>query len=291
MTGETLVTAAAFRERYVTSQDGLRLYSRDYGDPLSPRLPLICLTGITRNSADFAELAERHAGERRVICIDYRGRGRSAYDRNWRNYRPEVYAGDIVQVIAANDLHRVIVVGTSLGGLLAMGLAVLRPTLLGAVVLNDIGPAVTPGGLARILAYSGTDHPQPDWPSAVAYLRRLLPTMSIKTDEDWLRHARGTFRPGEDGQLHFDWDVNLTKPLRHANGAVPDLWAYFGALRRVPVLSLRGSRSDVLSPETVERMALVKPDLQRATVADAGHAPTLNEPDAAAVVDAFIRRF
>jgi pimeloyl-ACP methyl ester carboxylesterase len=172
-----------------------------------------------------------------------------------------------------------------------MGLAVLKPTVLGAVVLNDIGPALAPGGLGRILSYIGTDHPQPDWPSAVAYVRQLLPTLSITTDQAWLKMAQGTFRQGEDGLLHFDWDVALAKPLRQTAGAVPDLWAYFGALRRLPVLALRGSRSDVLSVETFERMALVKPDLQRVIVANSGHAPILDEPDAAAAIDDFIRRF
>jgi pimeloyl-ACP methyl ester carboxylesterase len=281
---------AAYRERYVTSQDGLRLYFRDYGNPSSPRLPLVCLTGIARNSADFADLAQRHAAERRILCLDYRGRGRSDYDRDWRNYQPQVYVGDIANLVAANDLDRVIVIGTSLGGLLTMGLAVQKPTMLGAVVLNDVGPAVTTGGLARILDYIGADHPQPDWPSAIAYLRQLLPTLSSRTDEAWLKLAQGTFRQGEDGRLHFDWDVNLAKPLRRGS-AVPDLWAYFGALRRVPVLALRGALSDVLSVETFERMALAKPDLVRVTVANCGHTPSLNEPDAAAAVDDFIRRF
>jgi pimeloyl-ACP methyl ester carboxylesterase len=281
---------AAYRERYVTSQDGLRLYFRDYGNPCSPRLPLVCLTGIARNSADFADLAQRHAAERRILCLDYRGRGRSDYDRDWRNYQPQVYVGDIANLVAANDLDRVIVIGTSLGGLLTMGLAVQKPTMLGAVVLNDVGPAVATGGLARILDYIGTDHPQPDWPSAIAYLRQLLPTLSSRADEAWLKLAQGTFRQGEDGRLHFDWDVNLAKPLRRAS-AVPDLWAYFGALARVPVLALRGALSDVLSVETFERMALAKPDLVRVTVANCGHTPSLSEPDAAAAVDDFIRRF
>jgi pimeloyl-ACP methyl ester carboxylesterase len=280
----------AFRERYLTAQDGLRLYFRDYGDPLSPHLPLLCLTGIVRNSADFADLAARHAGERRVICLDYRGRGRSAYDRNWRNYDPFVYVGDIAHLIAATGLERVIAVGTSLGAVLVMGLAVLKPTVLGAVVLNDFGPEVVPGGVARILHYIGADHPQPDWGSAVRYLRQLLPTLSIRTDEGWLKMARGTYREGADGRLHFDWDVTLAKPLARSSGTVPDLWPYFRALRRVPTLALRGDLSDVLSAETFERMALAKPDLLRVTVANAGHAPTLNEPEAAAV-DEFIRRF
>jgi pimeloyl-ACP methyl ester carboxylesterase len=278
-----------FRERYLTAQDGLRLYFRDYGDPLSPRLPLICLSGLVRNSADFADLAERHAGERRVICPDYRGRGRSAYDSAWLNYEPFVYANDIAHLIAATGLERVIVVGTSLGALLAMGLAVLKPAALGAVVLNDLGPELSPGGLGRILDYIGNDRPQPDWPSAVRHLRELLPTLSIRSEEGWLKFARATYREGADGLLHFDWDMNVARPLAR-NRVLPDLWPYFHALRRLPVLALRGALSDVLSAETFERMALAKPDLRRVTVASSGHAPTLNEPEAAAV-DEFIRRF
>jgi pimeloyl-ACP methyl ester carboxylesterase len=282
---------AAFRERHLVAQDGLRLYFRDYGDPLSPRLPLLCLTGIVRNSADFADLADRHAGERRVICPDYRGRGRSAYDSDWRNYDPFVYANDLAHLMAATGLERVVVVGTSLGAALAMGLAVLTPAQLAGIVLNDFGPEVAANGVSRILDYIGADHPQPDWPSAVRHLKELLPTLSIRTDEGWLKLARGTYREGADRMLHFDWDVNLAKPLAAANGSVPDLWPYFRALGRLPVLALRGDLSDVLSQATFDRMAVVKPDLERVTVANAGHAPTLNEPEAAAAVDDFIRRF
>jgi pimeloyl-ACP methyl ester carboxylesterase len=282
---------AAFRERRLAAQDGLSLYYRDYGDPLSPRLPLVCLTGLTRNSADFADLADRHAGERRILCLDYRGRGRSAYDSDWRNYDPRIYVSDIAHLLAANDLHRVVVVGTSLGGVLTMALAVLKPTTLAAAVLNDIGPDVVPGGLIRIMGYIGTDQPQPDWPSAVRYLRQLLPTLSIRSDEGWLKMARATYRQGADGLLHFDWDVKLAKPLLAQSGNVPDLWPFFSALRRIPTLVLRGALSDVLSPETFARMALVKPDLERVTVPNSGHVPTLNEPEAAAAIDAFIRRF
>jgi pimeloyl-ACP methyl ester carboxylesterase len=282
---------ARFREKRLRGQDGLALYYRDYGDPLSPRPPLLCLTGLTRNSADFADLAERHAGERRVLCLDYRGRGRSAYDSDWRNYDPRVYVSDIAHLIAANDLHRIVAVGTSLGGVLVMALAVVKPTVLAAAVLNDIGPDVVAGGFTRILDYIGEDQPQPDWASAVRYLRELLPTLSIRSDEGWLKMARATYRQGEDGLLHFDWDVKLARPLLAQRGVVPNLWPFFRALRRVPTLALRGALSDVLSIETFERMALAKPDLERVTVPDAGHAPTFNEPEAAAAIDAFIRRF
>jgi pimeloyl-ACP methyl ester carboxylesterase len=282
---------ASFHERRLTTQDGLSLYFRDYGDPLSPRLPVLCLTGIVRNSGDFADLAERHAGERRILCLDYRGRGRSGYDRDWRNYHPMVYVRDIAHLLAAADLHRVMVIGTSFGGLLAMALGVLKPTSLAAVVLNDIGPDLVDGGFARILDYIGIDQPQRDWETAVTYLQKLLPQLSIRTAEGWRKFARATYREGEDGLLHFDWDVNVAKPLATQRGEFPDLWPMFRALHRTPTLALRGATSDVLSPETFERMALAKPDLVRVTVPGSGHTPTFNEPEAAAAVDAFIRRF
>ena len=282
---------AAFRERRFAAQDGLSLFYRDYGDALSRRLPMICLTGLTRNSADFADLAERHAGDRRILCLDYRGRGRSAYDSDWRNYDPRIYVSDITHLLAANDIHRAVVIGTSLGGVLAMALAVVKPTALAAVVLNDIGPDVVPGGLARIMGYIGIDQPQPDWPSAVRYVRQLLTRLSPRSDADWLRMAQGTFREGPDGLLHFDWDVKLAKPLMAQSSNVPDLWPFFSALRRIPTLVLRGAISDVLSPETFARMAVVKPDVERVIVPESGHVPSLNEPEAASTIDAFIRRF
>jgi pimeloyl-ACP methyl ester carboxylesterase len=281
----------SFRERHITLQDGLKLYFRDYGDTLSPRAPLLCLSGLVRNSTDFADVAERHAGERRVIAPDYRGRGRSDYDTDWRHYDPFVYVNDLAHLIAATGLERIIVLGTSLGAALAMGLAVMKPTAIAAVVLNDLGPDVAPDGLGRILAYVGRDHPQPDWPSAVRYLQQLLPHLSIRTEEGWMKLARGTFREAADGLLHVDWDITLARRLGQVSGAVPNLWPYYRALGRVPTLALRGELSDVLSSETFERMALAKPDLERVTVRHAGHTPTLSEPDAASALDDFIRRF
>jgi pimeloyl-ACP methyl ester carboxylesterase len=141
------------------------------------------------------------------------------------------------------------------------------------------------------MGYIGSDQPQPDWPSAARYLERLLPTMSIRGEAGWLKMAKATFRLGDDGLLHFDWDVKLAKPLLAQANSAPDLWPYFAALRPVPTLVLRGVLSDVLSAETFERMARIKPDLERVSVANSGHTPTLNEPEAAAAIDAFIRRF
>jgi pimeloyl-ACP methyl ester carboxylesterase len=278
-------------ERHLSAQDGLQLYYRDYGDRLSPRLPLLCLTGLTRNCQDYADLAARFAATRRVICPDYRGRGRSAYDADWRNYDPMIYLGDIGHILMANDIDRVVVVGTSLGGLLVMGFAVLRPTSIAAAVINDIGPDVDPGGLDRIIDFIGIDRPQPDWPSAVAMLRKTLPRLAIRDAQWWERFARATYREGADDALHFDWDIAIAEKLKRSAGNIQDLWPLFRALRDIPTLAVRGGISDVLSEDGLRRMIDAKPDLVAVTVPGIGHTPTLDEPEIKGVLDDFIARF
>jgi pimeloyl-ACP methyl ester carboxylesterase len=274
-----------YRERRFTAQDGLGLCYRDYGDPLSTRRPLLCLGGLTRNAKDFHDFAGRLAGERRVVCPDYRGRGRSDYDPDWRNYRPETYVNDIFHLMAAANLHDAIVCGLSLGGLLAMGLSVVAPAQLAAVILDDVGPEVDDAGIERIRAYVGHDRPQPDWPAAVAEVKRLFPNLGIAEEAGWRRFAEATFREADDGRLHVDWDIALAKALRHDRH---DLWVYYRALRPFPVLAIRGALSDVLSAETFARMAEVKPDLLRVTVAGVGHAPLLDHPEVAQAIDEFL---
>jgi pimeloyl-ACP methyl ester carboxylesterase len=285
------VSRGGYRERYISAQDGLRLFYRDYGDPGSARTPVLCLTGLTRNSADFVDLAERLSSDRRVLCPDYRGRGCSAYDPDWRNYDPIVYLGDIGQLLAANDIGRVVVVGSSLGGILAMGLAVLRPTLLAAAVINDIGPDVDPDGLARIIAFIEHDRPQPDWSTATRMLQHALTGLAAKDAPWWERFTRATYRQGPDGLLHFDWDIAIVEKLRRSNGAIQDLWPVFGALRDIPTLLVRGALSDILTEDGLHRMVRAKPDLLTVTVPDVGHVPSLDEPAVQEILDGFIARF
>lgn len=275
----------SYRERRMSAQDGLGLSYRDYGDLLSERAPVLCLGGLARNAKDFHHFAGRLSHQRRVVCPDYRGRGRSDYDPNWRNYRPEVYVNDLFHLMAAADLHGVIICGMSLGGLLAMGLSVLAPSQLIAVILDDVGPEVDDIGIVRIRDYVGRDHPQPDWTAAVAEVKRLFPKLGLSDEAGWRRFAEATFREGQDGQLHVDWDVSLAKALAHDQH---DLWAYYRALVPFPVLAFRGARSDVLSAETFERMAEVKPDLIRVTVAGVGHVPLLDHPEVEQAIDDFL---
>ena len=277
-----------FHDGYFLSQDGLRLYYRDYGDARSAKTPVLCLSGLVRHSFDFDHVAMRLAASRRVLCPDYRGRGRSAYDPDWRHYEPRTYIMDVLDLLAVTGVERAIVIGTSLGGLLAIGLAALRPTALAGVVLNDIGPELVPGGLARILHYIGNDKPQPDWESAIQFLKTLLPRLAPNADDAWWRTlAGGTYAAGSDGRLHFSWDLAIARAMRE-QAELPDLWALFRGLKEVPTLLLRGELSDLLSEETVPRMALEKPDLVCVTVPGRGHTPSLDEPQSERAIDAFL---
>ncbi len=278
-------------ERRVTSFDNLSLYVRDYGDPLDPRPPLFCLGGLTRNSKDFESLAEKYSADgRRVICPDYRGRGQSEYDANWRNYDPRTYIRDIQDLLSALNLHRVVVVGTSLGGILGMGMAVAMPGALAAVVMNDVGPKVETGGLDFIINYIKEDRPHDDWDSAVATIKTMLPNLTFQDEGIWLKMAQNTFRERDDGRLYFDWDVNIVKPMLESSYEIPDMWPLFRALKDVPTLVLRGAESDILSRETFAEMQTVKPDMIAVEIPRAGHVPTMAEPESRAALEAFFGR-
>jgi len=278
-----------FTERRVTSHDNLSLYIRDYGDPLDHRAPLFCLGGLTRNSKDFESLAERYSSDgRRVICPDYRGRGKSDYDNDWRNYDPRIYLRDIQDILSALNVHHIVVVGTSLGGILGMGMAVAMPGALTAVVMNDVGPKVETGGLDFIINYIKEDRPHDNWDGAVATIKTMLPNLTFQDEGIWLKMAQNTFREREDGRLCFDWDVDIVKPMQDKSYAIPDMWPLFRALKNVPTLVLRGAESDILSRETFTRMQEVKPDMIGVEIPRAGHVPTMAEPESRAALEAFL---
>jgi pimeloyl-ACP methyl ester carboxylesterase len=275
------------RERFVTNAAGRRIFVADWGDPHDPRLPILGLPGYSRNSRDFAHLADRLA-PRRVVSLDYRGRGRSDYESDWRDYDPRGLLDDVRQVAIATGLHRFVAVGTSLGGILAMALAVAMPASLVAAVLNDVGPEVAPAGTDFLLDYMGRDRPLPDWPSVIAELRRMLPDMSFSSDADWAEFARNTFREGKDGLLHIDWDPAIVKPLTRGNAREADLWPLFRALKPFPVLVVRGGVSVLFSAATLSAMQAAHPRLRSVTLDGVGHAPTLDEPPVRQAFDALL---
>jgi len=284
-----LQSGGAFQERIIRAQDGLKLYFRDYGDPNHPAPPILCLSGLARNSKDFAPFAARVSADgRRVLCLDYRGRGRSAYDPDPKNYQPATYLNDARHLLCALGLHKVVVMGASLGGILGMAFGAAMPTTIVGLMMNDVGPEVDTSGFDRVRDYLKTDRPHDSWESAIADLRTIFANHAF-TEDEWRAVAEGTFREGPDGRLHFDWDVRLYETLEAAD-KIPDLWPYFRSVRHVPVLVLRGENSDILMPETLDKMADAHPDLRAVTVPKAGHTPTLKEPASVEAIDDFLDR-
>jgi len=284
------LNGTAWQDRYFESSDGLTLYYRDYPAPESGRPPVMCLPGLTRNSRDFEALAVwLQRGGRRVLTPDLRGRGRSQYDPNWSNYHPGTYLGDLERLQVAASAERVIVIGTSLGGILAMLIAATRPAAIAGAVLNDVGPEIAPEGLQRIAQYVGRHAPVGNWEEAVAQAQSTyglaLPDLTLA---DWQALARRSYIE-VDGVPRLDMDPMIGEAVRAAPaGAAPDLWPVYAALAPLPVLALRGAMSDVLSEATFDRMALEKPDLRRLSVPRRGHPPLLDEPECLAAIDEFL---
>ncbi len=275
----------AWRDLWVTAADGLRLHARDYGSRLAPGLPVICLPGLTRNAKDFHDLALHLSGDperpRRVLAVDYRGRGRSEYDRDWRNYDLKVELEDVLQVVTVAGVSEAVVIGTSRGGLLAMALAARRPTLLRGVVLNDIGPVIESKSLVRIRGYVGKLPSPRTYAEGGEILKGLFKAQFPRsTDEDWQALARSTWKEA-NGRLVLDYDPALRKTLESVDleTPMPPLWFLFAGLKGIPVLVLRGANSDLLSTETLQAMAAAHPDLEAVTVPDQGHVPALRGRD------------
>ena len=267
------------------SFDDLRLYVRHYQAPSAKFRSVVCLPGLTRNSRDFHTLAtylSRYAEKPRdVYCFDYRGRGRSQYDRKWRNYVPYIELLDILDFLTINGLHKVGIVGTSRGGIIAMLMAALRPTAMGPVVLNDIGAVIETRGLARIINYVRRMPNPKSWPDAVMIVREINErTFPNLTDAEWEEIARAIF--GErKGKPMRAYDRRLARAVGSIDLSrpIPDLWPQFIALGQVPVLAVRGVNSDVLSAETLQAMIERHPNLRSITVPDQGHAPLLKDQE------------
>ena len=292
MTGTTTPPTSAF----ISAPDGLRLHARCYGARSAGTRPVVCLPGLARTAADFEPLAEALANDasrpRRVIALDYRGRGQSEYDRDPANYNFQVELADLLAVMAALDATPAILIGTSRGGILAMLLAAVRPSAIAGVVLNDIGPVIEPKGLIRIKGYVGK-LPQPrSFEEGAEILRRLFDHQFPKlTHEDWLASARRTFRQ-ENGALLPTYDVKLAKTLEGVDfeKPFPPLWQQFDALGHCPMMVIRGANSDILSPATVEAMAARRTELETLEVPDQGHAPLLAEAGVIARIVDFAAR-
>ena len=281
--------SASYTDEYWTSPDGLKLYYRDYAGP-NDKPPVLCLHGLTRNSRDFAPLAETLAGDWRVIVPEMRGRGNSEYAKDTSIYTPPTYIKDVEALLAELGIEKFVAIGTSMGGLMTMLMAAKDASRIVAAVLNDIGPEIDPTGLAHIAGYVGQGRSFDTWMHAANSLREThgasFPDYSIDT---WLEMAKRTMVLGQNGRLVLDYDMGIADPFKSANDAPqPDLWPAFKALSDTPTLLVRGELSNLLTEQTQSRMARVHGNLSTVTVPRVGHAPMLDEPESLAAIQALL---
>ena len=280
---------SAYDDGYWWSNDGLRLHYRDYSCVAehAGRPPIICLHGLTRNARDFENVAARLAGEWRVIAVDFRGRSESAYAKDPMSYVPLTYVQDIEALLRELKISRFIAFGTSLGGIIAMLLASTRPGRLAGALLNDVGPQLEADGLARIRDYVGQGRNYPTWMHAARDLadqqREIFPDYGVA---DWLVMAKRIMKLTPGGRIIYDYDMKIAEPFMIPGGeAGVDLWPAFEALKPVPTLLVRGARSDILGKTAAAKMMATLDCGDCVEIANVGHAPTLEEPEAVAAID------
>lgn len=284
-----------FTDCHWTSPDGLKLHYRDYPARSAAgagRPPVLCLPGLTRNARDFENLAEHLSDGWRVICPEMRGRGDSDYARDSATYNPVQYVQDVAALLEQADIARFVVIGTSLGGLMTMVMAATIGDRIAGAVLNDIGPVIDEAGLARIRGYVGQGRSFATWMHAARALEEsqahAYPDYEIS---DWLALAKRLMVLGSNGRIVFDYDMKIAEPFNTPEGAGQvDMWPMLEALAGKPVLLLRGALSDILTAKTFEQMQAKLPGASAITLERVGHAPTLDEPESRAAIDALLAR-
>ncbi len=276
-------------DHYWWSGDGVRLHARVYAGP-EGKPPVLCMPGLARNARDFEALAPHVAQQRQTIAIEFRGRGDSAYAKDPMTYVPLTYVQDVIALLDDLGIDRFATIGTSLGGLVSMLLAATLPDRLVGAVLNDVGPELQTSGLDRIRDYIGAGGSQPTWIHAARAFAELNGAIYPHYDiHDWLRLTKRTHRLTPEGRIITDYDKQIAAPLRVTGGeAAFDMWPVYRALGSVPLLILRGELSDILARAAGEKMVAELPQARLVEVPGVGHAPTLDEPEAIAAIDAWL---
>jgi len=271
-------SSSAAQSCFLTAPDGLRLHYVDYPCPSTQRLPLICLPGLARSADDFSRVAlEINARGRRVIAIDYRGRGQSDWDNDWRNYTLDIEQSDIFATLAKAEISQAVFLGTSRGGMHIMRISAHSPSLVHAAILNDIGPKIENDGLLRIKRYVGKLPPMNSMSDAIALMRITMAPVFPGVDwEDWETYAQHTFIE-KNGKvvLRYDPDLSHTLDIVTPGGEYETFWREFEYLKKIQLLVIRGETSDIFSKDTLEEMKRIVPNLQSLTVMGQGHAPLL----------------
>jgi pimeloyl-ACP methyl ester carboxylesterase len=272
-----------------------RMAYKEWGDPLNPKV-LVCVHGVTRVADDFDHLARALCDEYRVVCPDVVGRGRSGRLRDPQHYTVPQYVADMVTLVARvtvpGDETGVHWFGTSMGGLIGMILASFEDSPIRKLILNDIGPVLDQGALARIGEYIGQDIRFPDFDSGAAYVKAVSMSFGPHTEEEWFKLANDVLRQDQDGQWVRHYDLGLAQPFQaitpeRAAGDQAALWAAWDAIR-CPTLLVRGAESDLLSHETALEMCARGPKPRLVEIPGVGHAPTFVRPEQIAIAREFL---
>jgi pimeloyl-ACP methyl ester carboxylesterase len=264
---------------------------KEWGDPNNQRV-LICVHGLTRVSGDFDALAQALSDRYRVICPDIVGRGKSGWLRDPVHYTVPQYVADIVTLIARLNVGTVDFLGTSMGGLIGMGLASMPDNPIGKLILNDIGPTLNVVALKRIGEYLGQAVQFDRFEEAVQYIKTLSVSFGTHTDDEWHKLAADVLTQDKDGKWTRDYDLGLAVPyqsmtadeIRH-NEAM--LWAVYDSVR-CPVLLVRGKESDLLTADTAKAMTTRGPKARLVELEGVGHAPTFVHGDQIDIVKTFL---
>ena len=282
---------ASWTDRFWYSAEGLRLHYRDYAGP-HDKPPIFCIPGLTRNARDFEPVADRYAGDWRVICIELRGRGTSDNDPDPSRYTPQHYVADILKMLDQLGIADAVFLGTSLGGICTMLLASTDSDRIAGAMLNDIGPEIDQAGLDRIGGYVGSEIAFQSWGEAITVLaernRDMFPRWG---DGEWQRFAHRIMHETPDG-IAFQYDMRIADNFRVATeGPQGANWHLYECLAGRPVLILRGGLSDLLSAEVAQQMVeRLDGDAELVIVPEVGHTPNLEEPEALAAIDRLLAR-
>jgi pimeloyl-ACP methyl ester carboxylesterase len=268
---------------------------KEWGDEDNPDV-LVCVHGVTRVGDDFDNMARALCGDYRVICPDVVGRGRSGWLKNPQLYRIPQYVADMVtllaRVLAGQDKQTVDWFGTSMGGLIGLGLASLPDSPVSKLVLNDIGPVLAPAALQRIGDYIGQDLRFATFEEGAKFVRDVSLSFGPHSDAEWHKLASDVLRQDKDGKWVRHYDMGLAQPFRSATpeSVAADeamLWQAYDAVK-CPTLLVRGAESDLLSPETALNMSQRGPRAQLVEIPGVGHAPTFIHDDQIAIARKFL---
>lgn len=289
-----MTASSSIEERSVfyTSSDGLKQFARDWGPEQGSQLPLLCLAGLTRNSRDFETIVPYLAQTRRVVAPDYRGRGRSQYATDWKTYEPPVEMADAIALLDHLGIKKVALLGTSRGGLIAMLTGQFHKHRLAGVFFNDIGPKLENSGLLEIAKSIKKRSSADSWSEVVAGLKQYNNKISGLSEDDWEAFAKRLFVE-RHGKIVPDYDHNLMKTFPDVDfiesGRIPQIWELYETLSDLPVGLARGEHSDLLSQETVEKMAKLHPGLVYVDVPGRAHVPFLDEKPCVGAIQAWLR--